>query len=435
MGDGRGTTEAGRATLVKAATSGGLASVDALLSRRMYSVEQAGELDMAIMSAAARRDFPVVQRLLDVREQIAAPLEPLTVLSVARYAPTDLVRRVFALVQDPVQVNHLGRTALHAAAQGGNTEVAALLLELGADPNAIEITHANTPLHTAVRWGQAAAASQLLAAGADPEALDNDGLTPLALADMDGHEDVVAVLIRQGADPTTRHLHGRTALHRAAASGTLARVRHELATSTAGINHQDRWGETPLHLAARRSRPDAARLMLEAGADVNVQNHFGETPLVVAATSQQHGSSHTVRMLLGYHTDPNLATDDGRTALHTFVVMEDPELLQLAIDRGGDLEHRDADGRTPLLGACTYPSAACLKVLVDAGADPTVRDSENRSAADLLIRWGALDADSERQAGAMARLLGWAIFDWDREPPESARAGGALAASHASQDS
>jgi ankyrin repeat protein len=411
MGDQRGSTRAEPATLLKAVAEG-LARVDAMLSERAYSADQVGELDMAIMWAAEQDDFAVVRRLLDVREQIAAPLGPHAVLNIARRAPTDVVSRAFALVPDPTTVNHLGRTALHAAARGGNTAVAALLIELGADPDTVEITHANTPLHTAARWGQAAVAAQLLAAGADPEALDDDGLTPLALADLDGHGDVAQVLVEGGADATTRHLHRRTALHRAVASGTLAQVRRELARSTADINQQDRWGETPLHLAVCRSRPDAAHLLLEAGADVNVRNHLGETPLVLAATNQKHESSHTVRMLLAYHSDPKIATDDGRTALHALVSMGDPELLQLAVEAGGELEHRDGDGRTPLLAACTYTSAACLKVLIDTGADPTARDRENRSAADLLVRWGALDADSERQAGAMARLLGWAIFDW-----------------------
>lgn len=420
MGDQRGRAGAEPATLLQAAAEG-RASVDTLLSKRAYAEDQVGELDMAIMWAAGQGDSAVVRRLLDVREQITVPLSPHAVLSIARCAPLDVVSRAFALVPDPTRVNHLGRTALHAATRGGNTAVAALLLELGADPNAVEITHANTPLHTAARWGEAAVAIQLLAAGADPEALDDDGLTPLALADLNGYEAVAHVLVEQGADPVTRHLHRRTALHRAVASGTLAQVRHALSASTADINQQDRWGETPLHLAVCRSRPDAARLLLEAGADVNMRNHFGETPLVLAATNQKHENSHTVRMLLAYHSDPNLATDDGRTALHALVSMGDPELLQLAVDAGGSLEHRDADGRTPLLTACTYTSADSLKVLIEAGADPTARDHANRSAADLLVRWGALDADSEREAGIMARLLGWAIFDWKPKPSEPAR--------------
>jgi len=48
-------------------------------------------------------------------------------------------------------------------------------------------------------------------------------------------------------------------------------------------------GETPLHLAARYSRSDAAKRLLDAGADPNVQDNLGRTPLHSAVAADALG--------------------------------------------------------------------------------------------------------------------------------------------------
>lgn len=51
----------------------------------------------------------------------------------------------------------------------------------------------------------------------------------------------------------------------------------------------DRTGETALHLAARYSRSDAAKRLLEASADANIQDHMGRTPLHAAVSADAQG--------------------------------------------------------------------------------------------------------------------------------------------------
>lgn len=51
----------------------------------------------------------------------------------------------------------------------------------------------------------------------------------------------------------------------------------------------DRTGETALHLAARYSRSDAAKRLLEAGADANIQDNMGRTPLHAAVAADAQG--------------------------------------------------------------------------------------------------------------------------------------------------
>ena len=71
-----------------------------------------------------------------------------------------------------------------AAELNDNPDVIPALLEAGADLNAREAARGRTPLHLAAESNyNPAAVSFLLEAGADPKVQDNEGRTPLDLAE------------------------------------------------------------------------------------------------------------------------------------------------------------------------------------------------------------------------------------------------------------
>mgnify|MGYP003620438128 CR=1 FL=1 len=92
-----------------------------------------------------------------------------------------------------VSRNRMAIQPLHAAAAGNHLGIVRLLLDAGADPNAIQ-SDSFRPLHSAAQNGNAAMVALLLERGADPSLSDDRGRTPRALAEAQGHADVVALL-------------------------------------------------------------------------------------------------------------------------------------------------------------------------------------------------------------------------------------------------
>jgi ankyrin repeat protein len=87
-------------------------------------------------------------------------------------------------------------TPLHSAAAGRRTDVALLLLERGADPNLTQ-SGGWTPLHWAAANGDVVLCKALLKAGAKRTAMSDDRTRPLDFAIEKRHHEVVR-LLKQG---------------------------------------------------------------------------------------------------------------------------------------------------------------------------------------------------------------------------------------------
>ena len=111
----------------------------------------------------------------------------------------ELNRLLFAHGMDAARPNWLGITPLHELAKRGDLENAALFLERGADPNALEEEDRSTPLGWAARSGRAEMVDLLLRHGADPALPEeHPWARPLAWATRRGHGAIVERLSAVG---------------------------------------------------------------------------------------------------------------------------------------------------------------------------------------------------------------------------------------------
>nr|WP_308315875.1 ankyrin repeat domain-containing protein [Streptomyces sp. CC228A] len=151
-------------------------------------------------------------------------------------------------------------------------------------------------LFEAVLSGEVDAVVRLLRSGAPAEATDEDGVTVLYTAAVNGRAAVVRLLLAAGADPgrACGEAAGDLPLCGAACNGHTEAVRALLAAG-AWPDQREEFGFTALAWAVRQGRSGAVEALLEYGADPARPGPDGRVPLVAAA---RRGSLPIVRALL-----------------------------------------------------------------------------------------------------------------------------------------
>ena len=132
----------------------------------------------------------------------------------------------------------------------------------------------------------------------------------------------------------------------AATLGYIDRLRERLDADPGLATAFSSDGFTALHLTAFFGKAEAARVLIEAGAEVNVysRNPFGVQPLHSAAAGRHH---EVCRLLLAAGADVNATQQLGYTPLHAAAQHGDDELVELFLSAGADPNARLDDGKTP----------------------------------------------------------------------------------------
>ena len=276
-----------------------------------------------------------------------------------------------------------GSTPLLRAAQNDKPEVVKLLLEKGAKINA----GGGGALLAAVELGNLAMVKLLLDNGADIEAMDGFGETALLKAVKRRDNDIVKLLLDKGANPGVKDRNGNTALLYAAGGGNVEVIRLLLAKGA-----RDSVDGMALHGAALNGQAEVVKLLLENGGNIESKDRFGCTPLLVAA---KEGKAEAVKQLLDGGAKIEATDDQGRTPLHAAAQRASTEVVKLLLERGAQIEAGDKDGFTPLMCAAQaggiayagtpfhvekFPAVEAVNLLLERGANIEAKDVDGQTA-------------------------------------------------------
>jgi ankyrin repeat protein len=334
--DANAPLRGGETPLMTASRTGKVDAVKALLTRGAAVDAKLPQGQTALIWAIADGHFLVVEALLaagaDFKTPLASGFTPM--LFAARGGHTQIIR---ALLKAGVDVNEpaqpprnihkflrKGATALTTAVENGHFELAALLVDLGADPN--DMRSGFSPLHI-LSWIRKPDRGE---DEGDPVPEGSGSLTS---------EQLIRRLVAKGADVNARLTGGPS--------------------SGGRINRK---GCTPFMLAADTADTAYMRLLRELGADATIMNVDNCTPLMAAAglgtrsADEEAGTDEeaveAVEYLLSLGADINAVSSNGDTAMHGAAFANFPKVVKLLDAKGAKIEvwnQKNKRGWTPLM--------------------------------------------------------------------------------------
>lgn len=216
---------------------------------------------------------------------------------------------------------------LVSAVRAGDHKLVMQLLDRGVLADTGSEYHA---LNEAVATRDAECLRLLLSYGADPNTIDNNGVSPLAIATEKSYMDGMIALLKYGADPNM----------------------------SLGPDQ-----DTPLTIAATAHNVPFTHVLLMYGGHAN-QNSVGGNTLLIGSINKT-GPRTLIDLLLNYGAGPNEKNAEGKTALFEAITAGRADIVTSLLENGANA---NLPGPKHMLWPSTY-QPACLKVLLLHGAD------------------------------------------------------------------
>ena len=341
--DANATMSGGETLLMTAARTGDADTVRVLLARGAdANTRESLRGQTALMWAAANNNTAAIHALAEQGADVhartdnpsrspgrtfsSAPATGFTPLLFAvRGGHVDAVGVLLEAGADVNDTVSDGQSALVVAAANANWELAAFLLDRGADPN-----------HAAAGWN---ALHQTVRTRRMNTGFGTPG--PFAAGTLDSI-DLIRKLLADGVDVNARM------------------TRNGIRDGQR--NRFNRLGATAFMLAAKITDVEVMRVLLEAGADPLMPTADGTTPLMVAAglaiwnpgedggslDGQEDKVLEAVRICVELGNDVNAANYRGETALHGASFRGANNVVDYLVAQGADLDALTDDGWSPL---------------------------------------------------------------------------------------
>ncbi len=393
--------------IVRAAAAADGAAVRGLIKQGADVNAQGSDGATALLWIARTDDLETAAALLKAGAKVATPnaLGITAVYAAAEHGNAAMLRRLLDAGASVATTDSAGDTLLMAAVRAGNPDAVQLLLERGAPVNAADPQYSHTALMWAVSRDDEAIMKLLIAKGATIDAATRVGQKPVARPPGTGGGSHGVGIVRSGVPPQ-------------------------------GEQQPTPGGMTALLFASRDGRLDAAKLLVEVGADVNLADPNGMTPLLMALTN---GQIEVAKFLLEHAADParadwwgrqplwaavdirNLAVRSGAPTNENGIDREAAlDVITMLIERGVDVNARvkefppmrryllplaslewvDFTGQTAFIRAAQAGDVPVMKLLLAKGADPTITTFNGTTALMVAagVNWVVGETFSESPA-------------------------------------
>ncbi len=138
-----------------------------------------------------------------------------------------------------------------------------------------------------------------------------------------------------------------------------------------------------LHSAVVTDDLEAIRQHIKAGSDLNVlEPSRASTPLITAAAL---GKTEAAKILIDAGADLNYQNADGSTALHTAAAFGKTEVANILINAGIDLNRQNNEGATALHAAAFLCRIEIVEALLAKGADKTIKNKTGQTALETVV--------------------------------------------------
>ncbi|XP_052083811.1 uncharacterized protein LOC127721184 isoform X2 [Mytilus californianus] len=378
------------------------------------------------------------QKLLGETDKIGLEIKGISPLFIAcKIGSSEIVQFLLDHKADTEISTEIGKTPLIISLQNGHEEIARLLIKGKCNVNH-SMDNGYRPLTVVAGKGQVKIIQMLIENNANVNISNHETISsksiceknipcknnippsPLSMASLNNHLEVVKVLIQNGADIDYRGVEGATALFEASERGNIEVVKY-LLSMKASVNIPTYRGRTPLFVAVQRRLLQIATILLQNNANVNQCRNDGVSPLLRATI---HGDAKLIELLLRNKADPNLATAEGlypimsaarqghsellvlilnsdaqidatnikdQTALWIAAFYGKKEYMQCLLDHQANIHSTDQDDESVLLAACRHADVPLIQCLVDAGSNVNFCNKNSISPLFRAVELGNLN--------------------------------------------
>uniref|UniRef100_A0A1L8DIW4 Ankyrin n=1 Tax=Nyssomyia neivai TaxID=330878 RepID=A0A1L8DIW4_9DIPT len=285
-------------------------------------------------------------------------------------------------------VNGDGCTLLIDAVKRGDGFSALFLLEKGANVNLTSKVMGDTALHIVVTYARKSTdedtfeemlkvGQKILECEPNVNAQNTRGYTPLQMAIVSGHEEMIEALLENvDVNLNLRTNDEKSALQLALQSDLSPDIAKNFIAKGADANVRYKESGNDLLQVLVVAQMEVAAIFLADYANLNHVNKSGLTALHMAC---QRNMTKLVRKLLDGGADPNCQGTEMRTTLHFAVVENNLSIIEAFVEHKNivDFNLKDSKGDSPLSLALALGKKDLVPKLIEGGADVNARNGQD----------------------------------------------------------